>query len=307
MAKPKTRGLGRGLESLFSDTEIISNEVKVVEDPEERDGSMEKAGEIVYIDINDIKPNSRQPRKTFNEEKIDELASSIEAHGLIQPIMVRGAEKGFELVAGERRWRAARKAGLKKIPAIVRDLDEQQNMLIAIIENMQREDLNAIEEALALNEMIRTFGLTQEEVSRSVGKSRPYITNALRLLKLPEPVQQMVSGGAISGGHARAIAGMKDEEEQIKAAEKAVSEGWSVREMENYAGGGTDGKKKKKAVPRSKRKDVQDVESQLKDLLGTKVSIQYGSRRGKIEIEYYSRDELERLIELLLTVSPKNI
>lgn len=312
MAKPKTRGLGRGLESLFSDTEIIANEVKATEEPEQAEESgpaaEEKAGEIVYIDINEIKPNSRQPRKTFDDDKIEELANSIELHGLIQPIMVRSAQRGYELVAGERRWRAARRAGLKKIPAIVRELDEQQNMLIAIIENMQREDLNAIEEALALDEMIRTFGLTQEEVSRSVGKSRPYITNALRLLKLPEPVRNMVSEGALSGGHARAIAGLKDEALQISAAEKAAAEGWSVRQTENYTGDVGEGKgKKKKAAPRSKRKDVKDVETQLKDALGTKVSIQYGSRKGKIEIEYYSRDELERLIELLLTVKHKDI
>lgn len=300
MSKQKARGLGRGLESLFSDTEIIANEVNIKEEIVNED-SPEKAGEIIFIDINDIKPNSRQPRKTFDEEKINELAVSIEEHGLIQPIMVRKAEKGFELVAGERRWRAARKAGLKKIPGIIRDLDEQQNMLIAIIENMQREDLNAIEEAVALDEMIKTFGLTQEEVSRSVGKSRPYITNALRLLKLPEPVRRMVSEGVLSGGHGRAIAGMKDEREQIKIAEQAASEGWSVREIENVSGGMAKSKDdKKKAVPRTKRRDVQDIEAQLKDALGTKVNIQYGSRKGKIEIEYYSRDELERLIELLI-------
>ncbi|WP_130863099.1 ParB/RepB/Spo0J family partition protein [Bacilliculturomica massiliensis] len=308
MAKPKTRGLGRGLESLFSDTEIISNEVKLADESAADTREEERAGEIVFIDINDIKPNSKQPRKTFDDEKIEELASSIQSHGVIQPIMVRNAEKGYELVAGERRWRAARRAGLKKIPAIVRELDEQQNMFFAIIENMQREDLNAIEEALALDEMIRTFGLTQEEVSRSVGKSRPYITNSLRLLKLPDPVQELVSQGSLSGGHARAIAGMKGEEQQIKAAKKAVEEGWSVREMEQYAGESSASRtQKRKAASRTKRKDVQDVESHLKDVLGTKVSIQYGSRKGRIEIEYYSREELERLISLLLTVNPERV
>lgn len=308
MAKPKTRGLGRGLESLFSDTEIISNEVKLADESAADTREEERAGEIVFIDINDIKPNSKQPRKTFDDEKIEELASSIQSHGVIQPIMVRNAEKGYELVAGERRWRAARRAGLKKIPAIVRELDEQQNMFFAIIENMQREDLNAIEEALALDEMIRTFGLTQEEVSRSVGKSRPYITNSLRLLKLPDPVQELVSQGSLSGGHARAIAGMKGEEQQIKAAKKAVEEGWSVREMEQYAGESSVSRtQKRKAASRTKRKDVQDVESHLKDVLGTKVSIQYGSRKGRIEIEYYSREELERLISLLLTVNPERV
>lgn len=307
MAKSKTRGLGRGLESLFSDTELIANAVKTTEDlPAEKAVEDHKAGEIVYIDVNDIKPNAHQPRKTFNEEKIQELTDSIETHGLIQPIMVRSAEKGYELVAGERRWRAARKAGLKRIPAIVRELDEQQNMFIAVIENMQREDLNAIEEAAALDEMIRKFGLTQEEVSKTVGKSRPYITNALRLLKLPGPVKEMVSDGTLSGGHARAIAGLKEEEKQIEAARLAVSRGWSVREVENYINGAAKEKgKKKKPAARAKRRDVQDVEMRLKDALGTKVSIQYGNKKGKIEIEYYSRDELERLIELLLGTSEK--
>ncbi|MBR4074936.1 MAG: ParB/RepB/Spo0J family partition protein, partial [Firmicutes bacterium] len=188
MAAPKRKGgLGRGLSSLFEDVPVhVEEYVKTTEQAAESKGKKgEVAGEIVFLDINDIKPNANQPRKEFNDEKIDELARSIEIHGVIQPIMVRPFGKGYEIVAGERRWRAARRAGLKKIPAIIRELDEQQNMLIAIIENMQREDLNPIEEAMALEEMIKTYGLTQDEVSKSVGKSRPYITNALRLLKLP--------------------------------------------------------------------------------------------------------------------------
>jgi len=303
MAAPKRKGgLGRGLSSLFEDVPVRTEEYRRPEEEEQAQKEKDEiAGEIVFLDINDIKPNANQPRKDFNEEKIEELANSIEIHGVIQPIMVRSFGRGYEIVAGERRWRAARKAGLKKIPAIVRELDEQQNMLIAIIENMQREDLNPIEEALALDDMIRTYGLTQEEVSRSVGKSRPYITNALRLLKLPEEVKNMVSGGMLSGGHARAIAGLSGDENKIAAAKKAVELGWSVREIENYAG--AVGKKKaagKKAASRKKRNDVLAVEAQMKDVLGTKVKIQYGARKGKIEIEYYSRDELERLVELIL-------
>lgn len=303
MAAPKRKGgLGRGLSSLFEDVPVRAEEYQQTEtEGAERREKGDIAGEIVFLDINDIRPNANQPRKDFNEEKIEELANSIEIHGVIQPIMVRPVTRGYEIVAGERRWRAARKAGLKKIPAIVRELDEQQNMLIAIIENMQREDLNPIEEALALEEMIRTYGLTQEEVSRSVGKSRPYITNALRLLKLPEEVRVMVSSGTLSGGHARAIAGLSGEEEKIAAAKKAVELGWSVREIENYAGASH--KKKsagKRAVPRKVREDVLAVEAQMKDVLGTKVKIQYGGRKGKIEIEYYSRDELDRLVELIL-------
>ena len=307
MAAPKRKGgLGRGLSSLFEDVPVRMEEYNKPESAEEGQGKeSDIAGEIVFLDINDIKPNANQPRKDFNEEKIEELARSIEIHGVIQPIMVRPFGKGYEIVAGERRWRAARKAGLKKIPAIIRELDEQQNMLIAIIENMQREDLNPIEEALALDEMIRTYGLTQEEISHSVGKSRPYITNALRLLKLPDEVRSMVSSGALSGGHARAIVGLSSDEDKINAAKKTVELGWSVREIENYTGAANKKKAaKKKAAARKKRDDVMAVEAQMKDALGTKVKIQYGARKGKIEIEYYSREELDRLVELILGLKP---
>ncbi|WP_206460157.1 ParB/RepB/Spo0J family partition protein [Anaerovorax sp. IOR16] len=296
MATPKKSGLGRGLESLFSGVEINTEDLKKGEAFDKGDG-------IVYIDVNDMKPNVNQPRKSFNDEKIEELAKSIEIHGIIQPIMVRDSRNGYEIVAGERRWRAARKAGLKKVPCLIRELDEQQNMLVAIVENMQREDLNPIEEALALEEMIKTHGLTQEEVSKSVGKSRPYITNALRLLKLPEKVRSYVVEGALSSGHARAIAGMKEESLQIQAADKAVSEGWSVREMERFTGeDAVKTGKRAKPRPREKKREIKDIENQLKDILGTKVTIDYGIKKGKIEIEYYSRDELERLYELLLSL-----
>lgn len=299
-ASKRKGGLGRGLESLFSDVTIHPEDYgEASEASDQKRDSSDIAGEIIFLDINDIKPNANQPRKDFNEEKIEELAKSIELHGVIQPIMVRPFGRGYEIVAGERRWRAARKAGLKKIPAIIRELDEQQNMLIAIIENMQREDLNPIEEAMALEEMIKTYGLTQEEVSRSIGKSRPYITNALRLLKLPSEVRSMVSSGELSGGHARAIAGLDSEEDKIAAAKKAVELGWSVREIENYANSSKKKSVKKKAAMKKKRDDVLAAETQMKDALGTKVKIQYGARKGKIEIEYYSKDELDRLVDLI--------
>jgi len=296
MAAPKKKGLGRGLESLFSGVEINAEDLKKEEE-------FDKEGGIIFIDINEMKPNTNQPRKSFNDEKIEELAKSIEMHGIIQPIMVRDSRNGYEIVAGERRWRAARRAGLKKVPCLIRELDEQQNMLIAIIENMQREDLNPIEEALALEEMIKTHGLTQEEVSRSIGKSRPYITNSLRLLKLPEKVRGYVLEGNLTNGHARAIAGMKDKEKQIEAADKAVSEGWSVREIERFTNGEPEEvKKRPKARPREKKREIKEIENQLKDILGTKVTVDYNIKKGKIEIEYYSREELERLYELLLTL-----
>ncbi len=295
MAAPKGRGLGRGLEALFNEVEI------------EAHGSGSAAGEqggILFLDLNDIKPNSRQPRKNFADDKSDELAKSIDAHGVIQPIMVRPAGEGYEIVAGERRWRAARRASLKQIPCIIRELSEEQNMLVSIIENMQREDLNPMEEAGALNQMITTFGLTQEEVSKSVGKSRPYIANALRLLKLPEEIQEMVVEGALTSGHARAIAGIKEKTKQLRVANRVASDGLSVRETEALAGkdGGETAGKQARPKARVKNREIADMEQELKNTLGTKVSISSGARRGKIEIEYYSRDELERLLELLLTL-----
>jgi len=226
MAAPKKKGLGKGLDALFANTEINTKEISVTNTADATDNG------ISYININDIKPNEGQPRKTFDDEKINELADSIQEHGLIQPIVLRKSGKGYEIVAGERRWRACRKAGLKEIPCIIKELTDEENMLIAIIENMQREDLNPIEEAEGLNQMIVTYGLTQAEVSKSVGKSRPYITNALRLLKLPSEIREMLSEGKLTTGHARAIAGVSSKAEQIRIAEKVIKEGLSVREIE---------------------------------------------------------------------------
>jgi len=293
MAAPKVRGLGKGLEALFNEVEINTHET----------GRDNQEG-ILFLDLNDIKPNSKQPRKNFPDEKIDELARSIETHGIIQPIMVRPAGDGYEIVAGERRWRAARKATFKQTPRIIRELSEEQNMLVAIIENMQREDLNPIEEADALNQMITNFGLTQEEVSKSVGKSRPYITNSLRLLKLPSEIQEMVIQGNLTNGHARAIAGMKEEKTQLRLARRIVKEGLSVRETETLTNKENEGSNSKpaKSKARAKNREITDMEEELKTALGTKVAINHGTRRGKIEIEYYSREELERLLELLLSI-----
>ena len=200
-AKTKAKGLGKGLEALFGDAEVAPVEKKPASKKKQTESKRsEKAAEspaeeggVLYVDLNDIKPNAAQPRKVFDEEKLEELAASISQHGLIQPIVLRKLGKGYEIVAGERRWRAARLAGLKEVPCIVKELTEEENMLLAIVENMQREDLNPIEEAEGLKKMIDTYGLTQEQVSYSVGKSRPYITNSLRLLKLPGRVQQLTA------------------------------------------------------------------------------------------------------------------
>lgn len=293
MAAPKNRGLGKGLEALFSNSEIDTQEISVTKKEE----SEEKG--ISFININEIKPNQNQPRKSFNEEKLEELAASIIENGLIQPVILRKADKGYEIVAGERRWRACRKAGLKEIPCIIREFTDEQNMLIAIIENMQREDLNPVEEAEGLNQMIVNFGMTQEQVSKSVGKSRPYITNALRLLKLPSEIREMLLANQLSAGHARAIAGIGDTEKQIQLAEYAIKEGLSVREIEKIIKEENAPKKKISRKKAEKSADVRKVEEDLKQIMGTKVNLNQSGKKGKIEIEYYSRDELERLIEML--------
>lgn len=293
MAAPKNRGLGKGLEALFSNSEIDTQEISVTKKEE----SEEKG--ISFININEIKPNQNQPRKSFNEEKLEELAASIIENGLIQPVILRKADKGYEIVAGERRWRACRKAGLKEIPCIIREFTDEQNMLIAIIENMQREDLNPVEEAEGLNQMIVNFGMTQEQVSKSVGKSRPYITNALRLLKLPSEIREMLLANQLSAGHARAIAGISDTEKQIQLAEYAIKEGLSVREIEKIIKEENTPKKKISRKKTEKSADVRKVEDDLKQIMGTKVNLNQSGKKGKIEIEYYSRDELERLIEML--------
>lgn len=297
MAATKNRGLGKGLEALFSNSEIDTKEITSEKAEEIR------AQGIEFIDINDIKPNENQPRKVFDDEKLQELSNSIKEHGLIQPVILRKAEKGYEIVAGERRWRACRKAGIKEIPCIIKDLTDEQNMLVAIIENMQREDLNPIEEAEGINQMITSFGMTQDEVSKSVGKSRPYITNALRLLKLPEEVRKFVSEGKLTTGHARAIAGINDAAKQIQLAEFTIREELSVREIEKLIKEEHTPKKRNPRKKTEKNADVKRVEDDLKQIMGTKVNLNQTGRKGKIEIEYYSRDELERLIELLKTLA----
>jgi ParB family chromosome partitioning protein len=290
---PKNRGLGRGLDALFADQASISQS-----SPEP---SAEASGDsVVYIDINEIKPNHNQPRKTFNEEKIEELADSILEHGIIQPLVVRKNGSSYEIVAGERRWRAARKASLDRVPCIIREFSDEENMLIAIIENMQREDLNPIEEAEGINQMIMTYGLTQDQVSKSVSKSRPYITNSLRLLKLPDEIKDLVSDGRLTTGHARALVNVKSKALQAQICKKIIEDGMSVREVEKLVA--KEGKTVKKPQKKEKSPDTRNVESELKNIFGTKVSINQKGKKGKIELEYYSKEELNRLIDMLKSV-----
>jgi ParB family chromosome partitioning protein len=303
MAVKRPGGLGRGLEALFEDTSLIE-EVSVEDEASSEKSDKGSSNGVNYLDINEMKPNASQPRKTFDENKISDLAESIKLHGLIQPIIVRPVDDGYEIVAGERRWRAARKAGLNAIPCIVRNLTDRENMLFAIIENMQREDLNPIEEAMAFSAMMTEYALSQDEVSKSVGKSRPYITNSLRLLKLPLEIRNMVSEGHLSGGHARAIAGVQNEERQIELARLAADGGLSVRALEQLIAESPEKQEKNKNKPEKKVKapEILNVENELKEVLGTKVSLPANTKKGKIEISFFSQDELERLIEMLKSI-----
>lgn len=309
----KAGGLGRGLGALFGDAgvdlSVLNPEVVKVEavknDADKRQdldktfgvSDLDAAEKVVFVDLGDIKPNAMQPRKSFSDEALEELASSIKEHGVIQPVLLRPSTNGYELVAGERRWRAARMAGLRQIPAIIRALSDEQNSFYALIENMQREDLNSIEEALGLEEMMKRFGLNQEQAAKLVGKSRPYVTNALRLLKLPSAVQEMVASGSLSAGHARTIAGIEGEEIQLEIAKKVAKEAWSVRRIESYASARKKPATKRK--PKVRSKELEAAEQQMTQSLGTKVKIDGSERRGKIILEYYSRSELERLIEII--------
>ena len=311
MAAPKkARGLGKGLDALFGDVEVTpvksadkkesSKQAKADTAAKKSDETEASQGGVLYIDINDIKPNTGQPRKHFDEEKLEELASSIQQHGLIQPIVLRKLKTGYEIVAGERRWRACRIVGLKEVPCIVKELTDEENMLLAIIENMQREDLNPIEEAEGLKQMIDTYGLTQEQVSYSVGKSRPYITNSLRLLKLPEEVRTLTASGEISVGHAKALAAVKDRDKQITLAKKTAKDGLSVRQIELMA---KETKAPARKAPKVKKSaDEKKIEEDMKNALGTKVNLNRKGKKGKIEIEFYSDEELERLIELITSL-----
>lgn len=299
--KHKKGGLGKGLDALFENRVPITEDEDIVAKNLKKQEIIPSGESVVYVDINNVKPNENQPRKVFNSEKISELASSIVEHGIIQPLVLRKISSDrYEIVAGERRWRAAREAGLKKVPSIIREFTDEENMVIAIIENMQREDLNAIEEAEGLRQMIETYGLTQEEVSKSVSKSRPYITNSLRLLKLPASVQQELSLGRISPGHGRALLAANDSHIQEMLCSKIIKEGLSVRKTEELASAG----KPKPKLKKVKKRDPNAIriESELKEIYGTKVNIVTKGEKGVLQLEYYGEEELNRLIEMLKSV-----
>ena len=281
------RGLGKGLEALIPN----------IEEKKEKEG-------VIELNINDIEPNVGQPRKNFDDQKLLQLSESIKQHGIVQPLIVKKDGNVYKIVAGDRRWRAARLAKLKTVPVIVKELSGKQTMEIALIENIQREDLNPIEEAEAYEKLINEYNMTQEEISKSVGKSRPAIANAIRLLSLQDRLKEMVINGSLTSGHARALLSISDTKLQLEAAEYIVEKQLSVRETEKFVkqllNTKTSEEKDKKNKKDTERAEAfKYVEEKFIETFGTKVKIMDSNNKGKIVIEYYSLDELNRIVELV--------
>ncbi len=306
------KGLGRGLGAIFGEEVVKENkeetekkakakaEAKAVEE-------MDEKGRILMLKLDLVQPNKEQPRKTFDEEKINELAESIKNYGVLQPLLVQKNGSFYEIIAGERRWRAAKAAGLKEVPAVLKEYSKQEAMEISLIENVQRADLNPIEEALGYRQLIDEFGLTQEEIAIRVAKSRVAITNTMRLLKLDEQIQNMLVQGVITSGHARALLSLEDTALQLKAVKEILDKKLSVREterlvkrMQKEASGE---KKEEKKPDETLALIYQNLEDRMKSVMGTKVSIHNKDKnKGRIEIEYYSEAELERIVEMIESI-----
>ncbi len=278
----KKTGLGKGLDALFINTVVPEEEI--------REGE-----KILSLPVNEVEPNREQPRKYFEEESLDELADSIKKYGLIQPIVVTKKDGYYAIVAGERRWRACKKAGLKDIQAVVREDDERKNKEIALIENIQREDLNAVEKATGIRVLMDEYSLTQQQVSEILGKSRSAIANTVRILNLDKRVLELAKEGKLTEGHCRALLAIDDGDKQFEMANRIIQRGDNVREAEE----------KSKINKKLKKKNLKyeaiyrDIEDSFQSFFGTKVSLQAGQRKGKIVIEYKSNEDLERLLELI--------
>ncbi len=292
--KSKKSGLGKGLETL-----IPVGEMEEIDNLIVNEKKAEKNSGDTVLKISQIEPNKSQPRKNFNEDSLQELADSIKQFGIIQPLVVQKKDKYYEIIAGERRWRAARIAGLKEVPVIIKDYSEQEVVEIALIENIQREDLNPIEEAQAYKRLLEEYNLKQDEVAERVSKSRTAVTNSMRLLKLSDKVQEMLIDEMITSGHARAILAIEDEELQYEIAERVMDEKLSVRETEKLVKAINNPKKKKDKVEIN-RAVYDELEVKIKDAIGNNVKLSpKANGKGKIEIEYYSTDDLERITDIL--------
>ena len=293
------KGLGKGLGNLIPESDKEAQKTKVVEKVVEKKVIVKEPAETI-VKINEVEPNKNQPRRTFDEDALLELAESIKQHGVIQPLIVKKRDKYYEIIAGERRWRAAKMAGLKEIPIVIKDLSDQEIMEVALIENIQREDLNPIEEAQAYQRLIKEYNYKQDELAERVSKSRVAVTNSMRLLKLDERVQKMIIDDMISAGHARALLAITDSEKQYTIAMKVFDEKLSVRETEKFIKNLD--KQVKPKVNTTPENDFiyRDIENKLKESMGTKVIIHNkDNNKGKIEIEYYSQDDFERIVDIL--------
>lgn len=276
------KGLGKGLNAFFANVEPGKEEA------------------VQEIKLKELRPNPYQPRKTFHQEAIEELRDSIIEHGILQPLVVRKSIKGYEIVVGERRFRAAKEAKLETVPAVVRELSEQQMMELAVLENLQREDLNPIEEGQAYQTLMEKLKLTQEEVAKRLGKSRPHIANHIRLLQLPQKIQELISAEKITMGHGRALLGLRQKAKLPTVVEKVVNEGLNVRQLEKLIQQLNENVSRETKKP-EKKKDVflQEREHVLRERFGTTVNIKQNKNKGKIEIEFFSQEDLERILEML--------
>lgn len=284
----KMTGLGKGLDALFGGAPIESS-------VEQKEELLENNENLKSLKITEVEPNRDQPRKTFNQESLEELAESIKTYGVIQPIVVSKKEGYYSIVAGERRWRAAKIAGLEEIPAIIREDEEQINKEIALIENIQREDLNPFEKALGIRHLMEKYGLTQEQVSKKLGKSRSAISNTVRILYLAPDVLELVKQGKLTEGHCKALAGIEDADRQYAAALRMIDRGESVRQAESK---NRLAKKEKKMDPKY-RYLYEDIEDRFQGFFGTKVKLDQGKRKGRIIIEYSNNEDLERMLSLI--------
>ena len=290
MAKPKMTGLGKGLDALFGGAPI-NEEPK----PSVTENDIQDNDNLKTLKITEVEPNRDQPRKQFNQESLEELAESIKEYGIIQPIVVTKQEGYYGIVAGERRWRAAKIAGLEEIPAIIRDNDEQKNREIALIENIQREDLNPYEKALGIRNLMDKYGLTQEEVSKRIGKSRSAVSNTVRILNLAPDVLEFVKQGKLTEGHCKALAAITDQKRQYEMAVRMIERGESVRQAEQK---NLRVKKEKYLDPKYKML-YDDIEDKFQGFFGTKVKLDQGKRKGRIIIEYNGNADLERILDLI--------
>ena len=328
----RKRGLGRGLDALIGGSAAVTEEASAAkkeaeeertkaeagtasEDTGKAEAAQTKAGaaeqteasadgrdQVVTLDIDKIKPDTKQPRQVFDQDRLEELTASIKEHGVLQPLIVKKVDDGYQIIAGERRYRAAKAAGIDKLPVLVREYTQQETLEVSLIENIQRQDLNPIEEAKAFQRLMDEYGLKQEEVAQKVGRSRSSVANSLRLLNLSDDVQWMIADGSLSTGHAKVLLGIRSKELQEKLAKKAAAGQWSVRQLEKEAKKALLGKPAP-VEPTAVDKAYQQAGEQLQEILGTKVRISYkedkGVQKGKIEIDYYSEEELERLIGLI--------